>query len=283
MTAASGGTGNDRLFGGAGNDSLSGGAGNDRHDGGSGADNMSGGAGDDIYYVDNVGDRVTDSVTVNGEPLPGALLGIPTKVNAGVDIVYASAASFTLGAFVEKLVASGPNPFAGTGNDLDNTIEGNNGADTLKGLAGNDVLIGRGGRDVLYGGKADPAPHVSPASTSRSMRRRMCSSTWRRATPAPRRRPATVSRTSSRAATTSISRPSTRAPPSRPSWRTMRSASLGPTTFDDVAGQLRYSHVGSFGRVVSTIVEGDTDGNGIANFQIELTGRHTLSSSDFVL
>ncbi len=58
---------------------------------------------------------------------------------------------------------------------------------------------------------------------------------------------------------------------------------IGTDTFDDVAGQLRYSHVGSFGRVVSTIIEGDTDGNGIANFQIELTGRHTLSSSDFVL
>ena len=83
---------------------------------------------------------------------------MPTSENAGTDIVYVNLASYTLSSFIENLQALRANPFAGTGNALDNQIQGHNGADTLKGLAGNDVLIGRGGRDVFYGGKADPQP-----------------------------------------------------------------------------------------------------------------------------
>ena len=44
------------------------------------------------------------------------------------------------------------------------------------------------------------------------------------------------------------------------------------------AGQLRYSFAGA-----NTIVEGDVDGNGTADFQIQLTGHHTMTVADMVV
>ncbi|EIM29309.1 calcium-binding protein [Microvirga lotononidis] len=55
-----GGDGHDRLLGGSGRDTLDGGNGDDTLDGGNGADSMVGGAGNDIYYVDNLGDSVSE-------------------------------------------------------------------------------------------------------------------------------------------------------------------------------------------------------------------------------
>ena len=44
------------------------------------------------------------------------------------------------------------------------------------------------------------------------------------------------------------------------------------------AGQLRYSFAGT-----NTVVEGDMDGNGTADFEIQLTGIHTMTAADMVL
>ena len=44
------------------------------------------------------------------------------------------------------------------------------------------------------------------------------------------------------------------------------------------AGQLRYSFAGT-----NTVVEGDVDGNGTADFEIQLTGIHTMTAADMVL
>ena len=51
---------NNSLTGLGGNDFLLGGLGNDSLNGGTGADNMQGQAGNDLYFVDNVGDIVTE-------------------------------------------------------------------------------------------------------------------------------------------------------------------------------------------------------------------------------
>ena len=53
---------------------------------------------------------------------------------------------------------------------------------------------------------------------------------------------------------------------------------IGSAAFSGAAGQLHYQH--SSGR---TIVEGDVNGDRVADFQVELVGRITLSSGDFVL
>ncbi len=130
-----GGAGNDSLFGLAGNDSLAGGAGDDLLDGGAGNDTMAGGDGSDTYVVDAAGDLVRE---LSGD--------------GGIDTVLTALASYTLAANVERLEYTGKLAFAGTGNELDNTIVGGAGADRLNGGAGNDVLVGGAGADTLTGG-----------------------------------------------------------------------------------------------------------------------------------
>jgi Ca2+-binding RTX toxin-like protein len=126
--------GNDALTGSSGMDRLVGGNGNDVLNGGAGADLMLGGVGDDIYTVDNVNDVVTE---LSGE-------GTADQVNSTV--------SFTLGANVEKLVLGGSGDINGTGNGLDNYILGNGGPNTLIGGAGKDVISGGAGNDFITGG-----------------------------------------------------------------------------------------------------------------------------------
>jgi VCBS repeat-containing protein len=128
-----GGDGNDALNGEAGNDQLFGDAGNDTLDGGAGADHMEGGLGNDTYLVDDAGDVVVEAA------------------NAGTDLVYSSI-TYTLTDNVENLNLSGSANIDGTGNELDNVINGNAGANVLEGLAGNDTLNGNAGDDQLSGG-----------------------------------------------------------------------------------------------------------------------------------
>jgi Ca2+-binding RTX toxin-like protein len=127
---------NNQLAGGAGNDTLQGGAGEDRLNGGAGADIMAGGGGSEVYYLDNIGDRVLEA--------PGQ----------GKDTVYSSV-TYTLaaGQEIEGLRANaGTSGLALTGNEFANSIVGSAGNDTLKGSAGDDMLQGRGGSDRLTGG-----------------------------------------------------------------------------------------------------------------------------------
>jgi len=236
---------------------------------------------------------VTDKTTIYVET-PGALIGMPVDRNAGTDTVYATTSSYTLSAFIENLQASRAVAFTGIGNTLNNTIEGHSGADTLKGLVGNDVLIGHGGRDVLYGGKAPadtgptltqgPAPGLVPGSgvqvdASRDVFR--YTSTSDSGTTASTRD--LIADFEQGRDLIDLAAIDARAGNKSSVLLNEAFNFIGTETFDDVAGQLRYSHVSSFGRVVSTIVEGDTNGDGIANFQIELSGRHSLAANDFML
>jgi trimeric autotransporter adhesin len=127
--------GDDRLFGGDNVDFL---------DGGTGADRMSGGGRNDTYVVDNAGDVVVERESNS--------FGDGLITGGEADLVYASV-SFTLGAFVENLsLLTGAGAINGTGNELVNTIHGNNSGNTLDGLDGADLLIGHGGSDTLRGG-----------------------------------------------------------------------------------------------------------------------------------
>jgi serralysin len=53
--------------------------------------------------------------------------------------------------------------------------------------------------------------------------------------------------------------------------------------FSGVAGQLRYEHASAGKSAFITIVEGDTNGDRLADFQIELTNWKTLNAGDFLL
>ncbi len=135
-----GNVGDNNLQGGNGNDSLTGDAGNDTLNGGANLDTMAGGNGDDVYFVDNLLDVITE-VGATGDDL----------VNASVD--------WTLAAEFEDLTLIGTTGASGTGNGLANTLNGNIGSNLLQGLGGDDTIVGdltdstlKGGNDTLDGG-----------------------------------------------------------------------------------------------------------------------------------
>jgi Ca2+-binding RTX toxin-like protein len=129
-----GNNGDDTLNGLGGSDQLRGGEGNDVLDGGADADTMDGGAGNDLFYVDDAGDGVTE------------------LANDGTDTVSTSLASYALAAHVEILVGSNAAGQTLLGNALGNTMFGAGGSDGLYGEDGVDVIYGGGGSDVMAGG-----------------------------------------------------------------------------------------------------------------------------------
>ena len=121
---------------------ITGNTGNDILDGGAEADTLIGGLGDDIYIVDNIGDKIIE------------------KFGEGADLIKTGLSKYSLAtmalAYVENLDYIGNNGaianFVGVGNALNNTLTGNTGNDSLNGGVGNDTLIGGEGNDKLIGG-----------------------------------------------------------------------------------------------------------------------------------
>ncbi|EJN20488.1 M10 family metallopeptidase, partial [Pseudomonas sp. GM80] len=110
---------------------LTGNNGNNILNGGTGADTMIGGAGNDIYYVDNIGDKVIEQNFSLTE----------------IDTVM-STIDYTLGDNLENLTLLGSANINGTGNWFNNTLIGNSGNNTLNGGAGADTMIGGAGNDT---------------------------------------------------------------------------------------------------------------------------------------
>ncbi|QAY78065.1 cadherin domain-containing protein [Sphingosinicella sp. BN140058] len=137
-----GGDANDTLSGGGGTDDLRGGAGADQLDGGTGADLMQGGADNDIYMVDTYSD---DGDPSNDDRIV-ELAGEGTADHAKASISYRLADN------VEMLTLVGADGIAGTGNALDNVINGNGAGNQITGEAGNDTIDGAGGDDIIFGG-----------------------------------------------------------------------------------------------------------------------------------
>jgi len=252
-----GGAGHDTLYGQGGNDTLNGGTGHDTLNGGAGIDEMTGGSGSDVYFVDNVGDTVVESAEA-----------------VEIDHVYTTLGVYTLPDEVERLTYNAYGDFEATGNGLDNLVYSQIGNDILSGLGGNDELRSSGGNDVLDGGDgtdllvggagADTLTGGADADTFRIGGyetglggdadivtdfesgvdvidlMNWDSNIW----------------TSGDQAFTFI----------------------GTGAFTSVAGQLRYSSIGS-----DTLIEGDVNGDGAADFEIFLVGSHALTAADFIL
>jgi hypothetical protein len=153
----------------------------------------------------------------------------------------------------ENLTLSGNRSINGTGNSLDNVLSGNSGANTLKGLAGNDSLDGKGGKDVLTGGSGYDAfvfgtSKEANGDTVTDFREGADKLVFTKID-------ANVRMKGNQAF-----------------------SFIGEEAFHNLAGELR-----AYGSGGKNYVTGDTNGDGIADFTIRVSGSKTFGSSDFVL
>ena len=145
-----------------------------------------------------------------------------------------------------------------TGSASADTLNGGAGNDTILGLAGNDTLTGGIGVDNLTGGTdADNFNYNSVNESGIGAGNRDIITDFLSGT--DRIDLSGIDANASLAGNQAF---------------TM----INTLAFSGVAGQLRYSAVGT-----DTVMEGDVDGNGVADFEIQLTGIHTFVPADLVL
>lgn len=213
---------------------ITGNIGNNVLNGGTGADTLIGLAGNDTYVVDNVVDVVTEAL------------------NEGTDLVQTSV-SYTLGANLENLTLTGNANINGTGNALNNVINGNNGINTLLGLAGNDTIIGGNGNDFINGGAGADSLNGGGGND------RFVYTVVEDSAPGTADRITGFVRGADLIDLTGMGF----------TW-------IGTNQFS-AANQLRYSTANGV-----TTIEGNTVGANGAEFSIQLTGDIALTASDFV-
>jgi Ca2+-binding RTX toxin-like protein len=257
----------DTLYGGAGHDVLNGGSGNDllygevEHDtlnGGLGADTMHGGTGNDLYIVDNAFDVVVENS------------------GAGTDQVLTTRSTYTLGDHVENLTFNRSDGAAvtGTGNNLGNIILGQEGGDSLDGAAGADELRGNGGDDMLTGGAGDDlliggaGADLLDGGYGGDMYRFFANDTG---LGAAADRIANFDNVVDRIDLSAIDADSGTA-------GDQAFAFIGGAAFSGAAGELRVHYDG-----VDTWIQGDFTGDGVADFEIVVSGAPVLGASDFLL
>lgn len=168
LTGSSGiaGTGNalaNILTGNTGANTLSGLDGNDTLFGGSGNDTLIGGTGNDVLDGGSGTDSLAGGVGDDNYVVDATSDVVVEALGEGVDTVTSSV-TLTLASNVENLTLSGTSGLSGTGNALNNLLSGNSGANSLSGLDGNDTLVGGAGNDTLTGGLG--ADHFVFNSTS---------------------------------------------------------------------------------------------------------------------
>jgi Ca2+-binding RTX toxin-like protein len=245
------GTGNDlanALTGNSGANLLKGGGGNDTLDGGSGKDSLEGGGGSDTYVLGNSKDIVIDT---------GGSNDTITSTTSRKLVAYAG---------IENLTLLGTRDAKGQGTSAANDLIGNTGKNQLKGKGGEDLLRGLEGADQLWGGSGgDVFDFNSSAEIGKGSGKRDIIRDFEHL----------VDRIDLKSidAKTNVS--------GNNGFKFM--AAEG-SSFTGVAGQLIWDQKNKAGTSNDiTLVSGDTNGDGIADFTLELTGLVTLTKADFIL
>jgi Ca2+-binding RTX toxin-like protein len=247
--------GNDVIDGGAGDDHVSGGNGNDTLTGGAGYDKLYGGLGDDTFIVTDATDFAYENAGEGRD-----------KVIASVD--------HRLRDHIEELELTGTADIRGYGNAENNLITGNGGAnllygrdghDTLRGEAGNDLLYGENGNDRLDGGAGQDRYYGGAGADQ------FIFDDGDFAGPTPDRIMDFSQLEGDLIDLGAVDANSALAGDQGFSF-------VGSNAFTGTAGQLRTFQAGGM-----TYVEGDTNGDGTADFLIRIDGLHDLQGSDFII
>ena len=265
--------GNDTLIGEIGNDTLVGGDGHDTLDGGVGVDNLTGGIGNDTYIVEltvtGTGDASLFTIQDTFTELAGE--GTDTLKLRGT-LGYLTTQTLLVDTYAAQNIEGLDVSLTGsakinlTGNSVDNVLIGNAvvniligdaGNDTLDGKAGNDVLIGGLGSDFLTGGlgadRFDFNAIIESSSANASID--------------------TIA-DFSHVQLDKIDLSTIDAKAGTPLVNDAFTFIL--TDFTGVEGQVRFD-------TATHSIYGDIDGNGVADFQIILTGVASLVAADLIL
>jgi Ca2+-binding RTX toxin-like protein len=249
--------GDDLLIGGANDDVLLGGDGDDTLAGGTGNDTLDGGAGTDTADYSGFGGAISVKLSTGGSQFTGAsgsdviVLGSIENLSGGD-----SADRFTGSTRANLLEGYGGNDaFTGLGGS--DTLDGGEGNDRLQGGNGDDLLEGGLGRDTLRGGGgADVFRFTDIAETAVGSGR-------------DRLRDFTQGED-----TIDISAIDAVAGGADDAF-----TFIGTVPFSATAGELRQVDT-----PLRILVEGDVDGDGAADFQIELTTTGlVVTADDFAL
>jgi serralysin len=235
------------LSGTSGNNTLTGFAGNDKLNGLGGNDVLVGGAGGDLLN----GGSGTDSISYTSST---AAVLVDLALRRG----YRGDAEGDTYASIENITGS---PFA-------DALRGNNGANVIKGIDGNDTFLGRGGNDMLVGGAGADILHGQAGRdilTGASGRDTFVFQSI------------SESRGSARDVIKDFTRGADRVDLRNIDANTEVSGNqafsfIGKAEFSGKAGQLKFS---------GGVLSGDVNGDAIADFQVDISGRSVLSKSDF--
>lgn len=257
--------GADHIWGGSGADTVDGGAGDDTVEGGPGADALAGGAGDDMLA---------------GGAGPDALEG-----GAGFDLAsYADAAGAVRADLANAVTGAGEaegdvfSSIEGViGGRYGDRLWGDAGADVIDGGASADRLYGRGGDDSLSGGFGVDVLYGNGGADMMSGgagRDRFVYFTADDSGVGPGARDVIADFDAAAGERLEIGRID--ADLSEAGGQVF--AFIGAAAFTGAAGELRFEH-----KDAATLVQADRDGDGAADFEIELMGLIDLTEANFLL